>query len=207
MKPFYQGKVDVFCALYAVLNGLKITHHIRTLEARDIFHDTLMGLAQNNQIFRAVLDQRTDYVAMVDAMLNIQAKKRPLHIERPYENNAELHTPSVEHVWNTLEMWLAPNAAPSASKLPRIPERVAIFRFLRYLMPGSDPVNRHWTTAYKMENGQLHFFDCSMEETAIYSITPESFVTRPQEISAEKLICFEPHSLRLLSPLGKIKKI
>ncbi len=205
MKPFYQGKVDVFCAIYAVLNGLKITHHIRTLEARDIFHDTLMGLAQSNQVFKAVLDQRTDYVAMVDAMLNIQAKKRPLHVERPYENCSSSNTPSVEHVWNTLEMWLAPNAAPILSTLPRIPERVAIFRFLRYIKPGTEPVNRHWTTAYQMENGELRFFDCSMEETAIYTLTPASFVTKPENISEGKLLCLEPHSLRLMAPLGKIK--
>ena len=36
LKPFYQGKLDTFCAIYAVLNALRLTHGIRTLKAREI---------------------------------------------------------------------------------------------------------------------------------------------------------------------------
>ena len=28
LKPFYQGKLDTFCAIYAVLNALRLTHGI-----------------------------------------------------------------------------------------------------------------------------------------------------------------------------------
>ena len=45
LKPFYQGKLDTFCAIYAVLNALRLTHGIRTLKAREILNDTLMALA------------------------------------------------------------------------------------------------------------------------------------------------------------------
>lgn len=45
LKPFYQGKLDTFCAIYAVLNALRLTHSIRVLKAREILNDTLMALA------------------------------------------------------------------------------------------------------------------------------------------------------------------
>ena len=73
LKPFYQGKLDTFCAIYAVLNGLRLTHTIRVLKARDILNETLMGLAASPEAFRAVLEQETDYCGLVDGMLRIQA--------------------------------------------------------------------------------------------------------------------------------------
>lgn len=45
LKPFYQGKLDTFCAIYAVLNALRLTHGIRVLKARDILNETLLALA------------------------------------------------------------------------------------------------------------------------------------------------------------------
>ena len=44
VKPFYQGKLDTFCAIYAVLNALRLTHGIRVLKARDILNETLLAL-------------------------------------------------------------------------------------------------------------------------------------------------------------------
>lgn len=188
MKPFHQGKLDVFCAIYAVLNGLKLTHQIRTLYARDILHETLLGLAANPDAFRAVLEQRTDYVALVDGMLNIQCRKLPLIVERPYISTAQ--TPSPDTLWEGLRHWLDGGA-----------QRAVIFRFLRYLMPGMPPVNRHWTTGQRMENGTLHFFDCSHEQEAVYSVTRNAFVTRPEDINSDAMLCIEPRSVRLLAPI------
>ena len=39
LKPFFQGKLDTFCAIYAVLNALRLTHGIQTLKARDILNE------------------------------------------------------------------------------------------------------------------------------------------------------------------------
>ena len=69
VKPFYQGKLDTFCAIYAVLNALRLTHGIRVLKARDILNETLLALAGAPEAFRAVLDQETDYLNLVDGML------------------------------------------------------------------------------------------------------------------------------------------
>ncbi len=213
MKPFFQGKIDVFCAMYAVLNGLKVTHRIRALQARDIFHEALLGIAQNPQIFKAVLEQKTDYVSLVDAMLNIQSKKRPLSVERPFEGT--LHNPpSPEEVWERISQWLLPNSLNSTQQIPQdmpsdmsknILGRAVIFRFLRYLNPQSEPLNRHWTTAYHMTEDVLHFFDCSLEESAVYSIKKGGFVTNTKNLSAECLFCIEPHSIRFMAR-GTAKK-
>ncbi len=208
MKSFFQGKIDVFCALYAVLNGLKVTHRIRALQARDIFHETLLGLAQNPQIFKAVLEQKTDYISIVDAMLNIQCRKRSLIVERPFEGTAHM-PPSPDEVWEKISKWLTPNSFNSSQQVPpdmphdmakNILGRAMVFRFLRYHDPAAEPLNRHWTTAYHMKDDVLYFFDCSLEESAIYSIKKGGFVTKPKDISANCLICIEPHSIRFMAP-------
>ncbi len=200
MKPFYQGKIDTFCALYAVLNGLKVTHHIRTLQARDIFHETLMGVAQNPKVLRAILEQRTDYIGLVDAMLNIQSRKFPLTIEKPFENSNAKTAPSNEKVFASIAQWLEPNSHKEVPTLKHVPERAVIFRFLRYVMPSTDPVNRHWTTAYIIKDDELQFFDCSLEEGAIYNISKDDFVTSPIKVNRNCLCCLEPHSIRFIAP-------
>ena len=53
-KPFFQGKLDTFCAIYAVLNALRLTHGIQTLKARDILNETLLSLAGKPDALRAV---------------------------------------------------------------------------------------------------------------------------------------------------------
>lgn len=185
MKPFHQGKLDVFCAMYAVLNGLRLTHQIRTLHARDILHETLLCLAPNIEAFRAVLEQRTDYVALVDGMLNIQCRRLPLAVERPFGKDETAPTP--EELWRHIEGWLHGG-----------PQRAVVFRFLRYIAPQLPPVNRHWTTAQRMENDRLHFFDCSHEAEAVYSVAQGDFVTRTEDVSLDCLLCIEPHTLRCL---------
>ncbi len=207
MKPFFQGKIDVFCALYAVLNGLKITHQIRTLHARDIFHEALLGISQNPKVFRAVLDQKTDYIALVDAMLTIQSKKLPLEVSRPFESYDT--PPSPEKVWRALEEWLGPNVyegeSHSITGMRKIQQnnmlgRCVIFRFLRYMRADAEPMNKHWTTAHYINDKGLQFFDCSLEESAIYSLKLGQFVTDPKDVCPEILCCIDPSSIRFMAP-------
>ncbi len=201
MKPFYQGKVDVFCAIYAVLNGLKVTHQIRTMQARTIFHETLMGLAHNPRLLLTVLEQQTDYVPFVDAILRVQCQKYPLAVENPFPDSSALYAPSCHEVWDVVENWLYPpdDFTEHARKIENVPSRrAAIFRFLRYTSPDAEPVNKHWTTTYIMQNECMDFFDCSLEEGGVYSFHKGGFVTRPQDIDEDHLCCLEPHSIRLL---------
>lgn len=188
MKPFHQGKLDVFCAIYAVLNGLRLTNKIRTLHARDIFHETLLGLSANPEAFRAALDQRTDYVPLVDGMLRIQTRNLPLVVESPFAHTTGGSTPPPQVVWNCLESWLEQ------------PRRTAIFRFLRHLDHQAPPVNRHWTTAEYIQDDTLQLYDCSHELEAVRSIKFKEYVTRPEMVDREHLLCIEPYTLRLLRP-------
>lgn len=187
MKPFHQGKLDVFCAIYAVLNGLKLTHQIRTLHARDILHETLLNLSFSPELFQAVLEQRTDYVALVDGMLNIQRQRLSLVVESPFAGDEA--APAPHDLWRHFETWLHGG-----------PQRAMVFRFLRYLTPAAPPTNCHWTTAQRMEADTLHFFDCSHEAEAVYSVTSEDFVTRPEDIRQDCLLCIEPRTVRYLRP-------
>ncbi|WP_022656267.1 hypothetical protein [uncultured Desulfovibrio sp.] len=184
VKPFFQGKLDTFCAIYAVLNALRLTHGIRVLKARDILNETLLALAGAPEAFRAVLEQETDYLDLVDGMLRAQSRSFPLEVRAPFSAEAQ---PSVSEFWRFCQEWLAP---PSG--------RAVIFRFMRSLTPGGSPVNRHWTTADRMDDEILHLFDCSHEAEAILNIRKDSFVTRPEAVSPGRLLYIQPDSLRLL---------
>ncbi|MDR1659055.1 MAG: hypothetical protein LBR94_01775 [Desulfovibrio sp.] len=184
LKPFYQGKLDTFCAIYAVLNALRLTHGIRTLSARDLLNETLLSLADRSGALRAVLEQDTDYLDLVDDLLIAAGKKFPLRVHKPFNGNDQ---PSPQEVWETFRDWFE-NGAP----------RAVILRFLRSLKPETPPVNRHWTTADRMDDKILHLFDCSHEAEAILNIRKESFVTSQEEVSAERLLFIQPSSLRFL---------
>ncbi len=185
MKPFYQGQLDVFCALYAVLNGMKVTSGIRGLRARDILHDMLMVVSANPNVFRAILDQNTDYISVVDAMLKAQSQAFPIRVERPFADHEE---PSPEVVWNTVAAWLKGGD-----------KRAAVFRFLRFMTPDMPPMNKHWTCAYEVEDDIIPFFDCSHEPDAIYQLKATDFVTREKDISRQCLIYLQPRSIRFMA--------
>ena len=188
MKPFYQGKLDVFCAIYAVLNALRLTHGLRGLKARDILHDTLLALAENKAAFKAVLDQQTDYIPLVDAMLQVHAHNYPMRVALPFSlvgENAPL--PDPEDLWYALQSWL-----------DGTPRRAVIFRFARYLLPDAPPLNRHWSTISHLEGDLCRLYDASHEPEAVYQIRHDAFVTDAALISQERLLCIDPYSLRCI---------
>lgn len=184
-QPFYQGKLDVFCALYAVLNGIRLTHGISTLQARDVLHSTLLSLASDLPTFQAVLEQRTDYIAVVDGMLRSLARSYPLQVVKPF---TEAPAPEPALLWNVC-----------ASFMNGGTNRTVLFRFFRYITPDTPPVNRHWTAVERMRGKSMHLFDCSHEPGAIVDFAPESFVTSHEDIDAGCLCCIDPASLRFLS--------
>jgi hypothetical protein len=188
MKPFYQGKLDVFCAIYAVLNSLRLTHGLRALKARDILHETLLALADNKAALKAVLDQQTDYIPLVDAMLQVHSINYPLHVRVPFSPPEEgCRAPGPEETWQAIQDWLGGNL-----------RRAAIFRFFRYLLPEDPPVNRHWSTISHLEDGSLRLYDASHEPEAVQRIGKHEFVTNTADICQGQLIYLEPHSLRFI---------
>ena len=96
LKPFFQGKLDTFCAIYAVLNALRLTHGIQTLKARDILNETLLSLAGKPGALRAVLEQDTDYMQLVDDMIQARQQRYPLLVEKPF---AEGEAVSPDALW------------------------------------------------------------------------------------------------------------
>ena len=184
LKPLYQGKVDTFCAIYAVLNCLRLTHGIRTLKARGIFNDTLMALAREPESFAAVLEQTTDYISLVDGMLQAQRANFPLETLTPYTPK---NAPNPADFWKCCRDWMQGGV-----------NRSAIFRFMRHVTPGSMAINRHWTTLGSVDDTTLHLFDSSHDAEAVMHIRHDSFVTRKQDINENQLIYIQPETLRLV---------
>lgn len=188
LKPFFQGKLDTFCAIYAVLNGLRLTHGIRTTKARELLNETLLGVSANPVAFRAVLNQQTDYIALVDAMLNVAAKKYPLQVIRPF---TPADWPDTESFWEACLNWLNPVGAPAA-------DRAIILRFSRYNQPGHEPLVRHWTTVDKITEDSLHLFDSSHDAESIQNIRKDSIVTNSRDIDEAHLLYLQPDSVRFM---------
>ena len=84
MNPAYQGQLDVFCAAYAVINAMRHINAARLLTCRAILHEALLDAARDEESFCALLDQRTDYVDWVDAMLSRLEKQGSLLTARPF---------------------------------------------------------------------------------------------------------------------------
>lgn len=188
LKPFFQGKLDTFCAMYAVLNGLRLTHGIRTLKARDLLNETLLGLAANPAAFHAVLNQETDYIALVDAMLRVAAQKYPLQVVRPF---AAADLPDVETFWSACEAWLAPEGKPAAS-------RAILLRFSRHDKIGEPPLVRHWTTIDRIAGDTIHLFDSSHDAESIQNIRRTDIATRSCDIDEKHRLYLQPDSVRFM---------
>lgn len=188
MKPFYQGKLDSFCAVYAVLNGLRLTHSLRSSKARDIFNDSLTTLAANPALFKLFLTQETDYIDIVDMLLAVQKRRMPLEIVKPFAPDA---SPTLDEVWSAIQGWIGPDASKNQG-------RAVVFRFFKYAAPGKPPLNRHWTTADFITDDNLHLFDCSHEAEAILNIKKKNCSVSTEEIGADRLVYIQPDTLRFL---------
>lgn len=188
LKPFYQGKLDVFCAIYAVLNALRLTHGLRTLKARDILNETLLGLSTNQGAFRAFLNQETDYISLVDHMLAIQSRRLPLHIEKPF---ASATLPDLQTFWSTCTEWMNPGGNAAAS-------RAIILRFARYNRIGEVAAVRHWTTVDSISEESFHLFDSSHEAESIQNLRKDAIVVKLGDLDEKHLFYVQPDSARFL---------
>lgn len=183
MKPFYQGKIDTFCAIYAVLNVLRRTNGIRTLKAREIFNNMLMSLVASPSLFQQVLQMTTDYVRIVDSLLTYCSRLYPISVERPFASDDV----EVDAVWERLMTWCATKE-----------QGTGVLRFLRYVNPTTDPCIRHWTTIGSIDAESLHLYDCSHEADAIAHIQRTAVVTRLRDVVDISSIHVQASSIRLV---------
>ena len=62
MRPFYQGKLDVFCAVYAVLNALHLLHGLSTWQGKRILAELLVELPVSHpDRWRDIVYNETDH--------------------------------------------------------------------------------------------------------------------------------------------------
>lgn len=184
MQPFYQGKIDNFCAVYAVLNALQVLFSIGPLQARKIFNRVLYAQSADPDMFARILEHRTDYVSLVDFMLeDVKRHEFPdLCVRAPFGPD----TPC-EQVWEVLR----------SSARPPMP-LISVFRFLRIAPPSEKPYVDHWTVGHYMDMEGLHFLDCSLEAGALYCL-PYAKLTDPWRPLSREYVVIPPESVRILS--------
>ena len=184
MQPFYQGKIDNFCAVYAVLNALQVLFSLTPHEARRIFNRVLMEQAARPEEFRNILEHKTDYVSLVDFMLeDVRRHEFPdLRVSVPFGRDA-----SCDQVWEALR----------SSARPPMP-LVSVFRFLRMAPPSEKPYVDHWTVGHYMDMEGLHFLDCSLEAGGLFCL-PYAKLTDAWRPLSRDYVVIPPESVRILS--------
>ena len=109
MTPLFQGKIDNFCAAYAVLNAMRLIHGISDLQARALFSELLLSQSRDEKAFRAILSHGTDYVDMVDAFLGQISERFPLRVSAPFDAET-----ACDEVWAALAAYARPEQGRSA---------------------------------------------------------------------------------------------
>ncbi|MDR2504036.1 MAG: hypothetical protein LBD82_06630 [Deltaproteobacteria bacterium] len=69
LKPYHQGQLDYFCAIYALINALRLTHGIRLAQGRGILNGTLREISSHALLWRSLLQNRTDSHWLMDYLL------------------------------------------------------------------------------------------------------------------------------------------
>lgn len=189
IKPFYQGKLDTFCAIYAVLNALRLLRGLKTLKGRDILNDVLISLARRPKLFSDVLTQETDYISLVDGMLQSLEKPFNLKIISPFSKDDIVEQ---DIFWQTCMDWMGKENGAISGK-------TMVFRFMRYLAPEKEPLNRHWTTLEYINERHLRLFDSSHEAEAILTIPKDGCVTEKTFLDKDRLLYVQPDSVRFIA--------
>ena len=174
MNPAYQGQLDVFCAAYAVINAMRHINATRLLTCRAILHEALLDAARDEESFCALLEQRTDYVDWVDAMLTRLEKQGSLLTARPFPTHFPgPGAPSPAVLWDAIADWL------------RRGERNAVLlQFVRILYP---------------TEAVIRLFDSSIEPGALHQLSRESLISDPADDGPGKILIV-PYTIRFLGP-------
>ncbi len=181
MQPFYQGKVDAFCAIYAVLNAMLLLYDIRPGKARELLNAALVDASRDALYFLDVLNHKTDYMALVDRMLARLQTEYGLRVESLPQGASK------PELWNALASYAEPEA-----------RRTAVFRFCRHVPLTLAPLTDHWTTALRMEGDTLRLFDSSLEPSGLYALHREGVAVRAGVVNREYVV-IPPEHVRLLS--------
>ncbi len=181
MTPLFQGKIDNFCAAYAVLNALRLIHGISDFQARSLFSALLLRQSRDEKMFRAILEHTTDYQELVDDFFRQAGEYFSLRVKAPFGEDT-----GCDEVWEALRDYACPERG-----------RSAVFRFRRYEAFRVRPCADHWTTGHKMEGNELLLFDCSLEPEGLYRLTRPLLKDDVDERMTEYVI-IPPSCVRLI---------
>lgn len=217
MQRYYQGQLDFFCAIYAVINALTALYGLNLSQARALFATMLSDISTHPGLWHATLMNKTDFHWLTEHMLHACGKGQsyPVRAFRPFtherdlsENAANLEsarayseTPfdyDLKKPENAPVLWQAfTQFLPGLAAQPRAgtARRVAILRFHRYVRFVEEPVVSHWSVADRHHEGILHLRDASKEESALYSLNPAVTVFAPELISDTHNVRIEPESI------------
>lgn len=187
MKPIYQGKLDNFCAAYAVLNALKLVRNISTAQARVVLNEMFYHEAKNPEEWLKILNHETTYQSLVKRMLerwsstygyktfcpfdpldsqNFISKIKQNIFGKNAESTAQAEVDK-DLLWDTL------------MKYTKERESTVVLRFCRFLPHQVGPIVDHWTTLIKITDDTMHFFDCSLEPSGWYTIPRQKLYVAP----------------------------
>lgn len=217
MQRYYQGQLDFFCAIYAVINALTALYGLNLSQARALLATILSDISTHPGLWHATLLNKTDFHWLVEHMLIacVKGHSYPVGAFRPFTLDRELPEAAADlknarvYIETPYDYDLRkPEKAPVLWKaftdfLPRLESRpkagtarrVAILRFHRYMRFVEDPVVSHWSVADSHYNDLLYLRDASKEESALYSLDPAVTVFAPELISDTHTVRIEPESI------------
>ncbi len=189
MRPYYQGKLDVFCAVYAVLNALQQLHGVSVWHAKRILSELLIRLPQEMPArWEALVNNATDHIWVVEFLLETYGTDVfPVGWSRPWE---EIPEASPAEIWARMAGWMAGGVTGT--------ERSVVFRFQRFMPLRREPVVSHWTTVDRFMGDTLFLFDASREDAAVHLVDRSGYVTRREDVDCTHLILVDPASVFLL---------
>lgn len=182
MKPIYQGKLDNFCAAYAVLNGLKLIRNISTMQARVILTEMFYYESQNLEEWLKVLTHETDYQALVKRMLDKWSGTYGYKHFCPFDPKVfvskakkNIFTKNVKAEVDKDLLW------DTLMQHTKEQQSTVVLRFCRFIPHQVGPLVDHWTTLTKITKDAMYFFDCSLEPSGWYTIPREKLYVAPFE--------------------------
>lgn len=195
MEALFQGKLDNFCALYAVLNAMQRTHGISHWEARKLFHAGLMSFSQDAESWEKIVCNRTDYITEVQSFIKVICDVGPaIHYTQPFPDGKA----SIAEVLEVVRGWSSMEQHRGTALHEQAGGKGVVLQFKRYLPFRGAPLISHWTAVKEYVGSELCFIDSSLEQTATHALPENGFCTCEEELKQGRLFLINPATIYLL---------
>lgn len=163
MEACFQGKIDNFCAIYSVLNAVKLLRDIPFYQARILLNEALFRESRDADNWIKVLQHLTDYDDLVTRMLDKWKNQYSYTHEVPFIFKRKKNKIDMDEFWQYLQK----NIKPKSS--------TAVIRFCRFMPQTVTPFVDHWSTISHVDEDNIYLFDCSLEPSGWYVLPRERF--------------------------------